>query len=168
GDVEAAGSRLQHSVGVLPGRATDVLSQPPPQCTHNSADVEKLKKKNKSGGCGDDEMADDEDGGEDEEDEEDDDRKFPWRAFPVKLSPATCRPRLVSPVTSRPGRLGFIAEDSGDEEEEYHFVNKYPSLQEPSMLVEEESCPVYDTDNEEESEVIHDTDGNDVDDSLEF
>ncbi|GJY67535.1 hypothetical protein Tco_0469773 [Tanacetum coccineum] len=32
---------------VLPGRATDVLSPPPPQCTHNSADVEKLKKKNK-------------------------------------------------------------------------------------------------------------------------
>ncbi|GJY68524.1 F-box domain containing protein [Tanacetum coccineum] len=35
---------------VLPGRATDVLippPPPPPQCTHNSADVEKLKKKNK-------------------------------------------------------------------------------------------------------------------------
>nr|GEU43179.1 hypothetical protein [Tanacetum cinerariifolium] len=32
---------------VLPGRATDVLSPPPPQCTHNSVDVEKLKKKNK-------------------------------------------------------------------------------------------------------------------------
>nr|GFA53074.1 reverse transcriptase domain-containing protein [Tanacetum cinerariifolium] len=31
-----------------------------------------------------------------------------------------------------------------------------------------ESCPVYDTDNEEESEVIYNTDGNDVDDSLEF
>nr|GFB09989.1 reverse transcriptase domain-containing protein [Tanacetum cinerariifolium] len=58
--------------------------------------------------------------------------------------------------------------DIGYEEELYLFVNKYPSLQEPSMLVEEESCPVYDTDNEEESEVIYDTDGNDVDDSLEF
>nr|GEV38780.1 hypothetical protein [Tanacetum cinerariifolium] len=58
--------------------------------------------------------------------------------------------------------------DSRDEEEEYPFVNKYPSLQEPSMLVEEESCPVYDTDNEEESKVIYDTNGNDVDDSLEF
>nr|GEW27249.1 reverse transcriptase domain-containing protein [Tanacetum cinerariifolium] len=58
--------------------------------------------------------------------------------------------------------------DIGDEEKEYPFVNKYPSLQEPSMLVEEESCPVYDTDNEEESEVIYDTNGNDVDDSLEF
>ncbi|GJT50238.1 reverse transcriptase domain-containing protein [Tanacetum coccineum] len=70
---------------VLPGRATDVLippPPPPPQCTHNSGDVEKLKKKNKyltkqfgsgSGGCRDDEMADDEDGDEDEEDEEDDD-----------------------------------------------------------------------------------------------
>ncbi|GKA16495.1 hypothetical protein Tco_0696242 [Tanacetum coccineum] len=35
---------------VLPGRATDVLippPSPPPQCTHNSGDVEKLKKKNK-------------------------------------------------------------------------------------------------------------------------
>nr|GFA70543.1 hypothetical protein [Tanacetum cinerariifolium] len=32
---------------VLPGRATDVLIPPPPQCTHNSSDVEKLKKKNK-------------------------------------------------------------------------------------------------------------------------
>nr|GEW11100.1 hypothetical protein [Tanacetum cinerariifolium] len=55
-----------------------------------------------------------------------------------------------------------------DQEEEYSFVNKYPSLQEPSMLVEEESCPVYNTDNEEENEVIYDTNGNDVDDSLEF
>nr|GEY62013.1 hypothetical protein [Tanacetum cinerariifolium] len=32
---------------VLPGWATDVLSPPPPQCTHNSVDVKKLKKKNK-------------------------------------------------------------------------------------------------------------------------
>ncbi|GJS00386.1 hypothetical protein Tco_0316894 [Tanacetum coccineum] len=32
---------------VLLGRATVVLSPPRPQCTHNSADVEKLKKKNK-------------------------------------------------------------------------------------------------------------------------
>ncbi|GKG11371.1 hypothetical protein Tco_0342771 [Tanacetum coccineum] len=32
---------------VLPGRARDVLIPPPPQCTHNSGDVEKLKKKNK-------------------------------------------------------------------------------------------------------------------------
>ncbi|GJZ64370.1 putative reverse transcriptase domain-containing protein [Tanacetum coccineum] len=77
GDVDAAGSRLQHLVGcslhtdeeinalarkgkhqgyllgvgrVLPGWATDVLippPSPPPQCTHNSGDVEKLKKKNK-------------------------------------------------------------------------------------------------------------------------
>ncbi|GJT01987.1 hypothetical protein Tco_0823156 [Tanacetum coccineum] len=36
-------------------------------------------------------------------------------------------------------------------EEEYPFVNKYPSFQEePIVLVKEESCPVYDTDNEEE------------------
>nr|GFB90320.1 reverse transcriptase domain-containing protein [Tanacetum cinerariifolium] len=36
------------------------------------------------------------------------------------------------------------------------------------MLVAEESCPVYDTDNEEESKVIYDTYGNDVDDSPKF
>ncbi|GKB08157.1 putative reverse transcriptase domain-containing protein [Tanacetum coccineum] len=66
---------------VLPGRARDVLippPPPPPQCTHNSGDVQKLKKKNKyltkQWRCGDDEIADDEDGGEDEEDEEDGDR----------------------------------------------------------------------------------------------
>nr|GFB49199.1 hypothetical protein [Tanacetum cinerariifolium] len=50
GDVEAAGSRVQHHVRcALHGWATDVLIPhplPPPQCTHNSGDVEKLKKKN--------------------------------------------------------------------------------------------------------------------------
>ncbi|GJW64884.1 hypothetical protein Tco_0116768 [Tanacetum coccineum] len=83
--LDRKGKQRGHLPGVgrvLPGRATDVLIPPPPQCTHNSGDVEKLKKKNKyltkqfgsgSGGCGDDEMADDEDGGEDEEDEEDGD-----------------------------------------------------------------------------------------------
>ncbi|GJR29956.1 retrotransposon protein, putative, ty3-gypsy subclass [Tanacetum coccineum] len=56
---------------VLPRLAIDVLIPPLPQCTHNSGDVEKLKKKNnESGGCGDDEMADDEDGDEDEEDDD--------------------------------------------------------------------------------------------------
>nr|GEU64211.1 hypothetical protein [Tanacetum cinerariifolium] len=65
---------------VLPGWATDVLGPPPPQCTHNSVDVEKLKKKNK---CGDDEMSDDEDGGEDEEDEEDGDRASGYRQVKV-------------------------------------------------------------------------------------
>nr|GEY04889.1 hypothetical protein [Tanacetum cinerariifolium] len=33
--------------GVLPGQATDNLNPPLPQCTHNSVDVENLKKKNK-------------------------------------------------------------------------------------------------------------------------
>ncbi|GKD15474.1 hypothetical protein Tco_1199881 [Tanacetum coccineum] len=44
------GKQRRHLPGVgrvLPGRATDVLIPPPPQCTHNSGDVEKLKKKNK-------------------------------------------------------------------------------------------------------------------------
>ncbi|GJV72159.1 hypothetical protein Tco_1492154 [Tanacetum coccineum] len=76
---------------VLPGWATNVLIPPPPpspQCTHNSSDVEKLKKKNKyltkqvnlmmKLFRRDDEMADDEDGGEDEEDEEDGDS---WRCY---------------------------------------------------------------------------------------
>ncbi|GJX27299.1 hypothetical protein Tco_0233595 [Tanacetum coccineum] len=54
--------------------------------------------------------------------------------------------------------------DIGDEEEEYPFVNKYPSFQEePIVLVEEESCPVYDTDNEEEESMpVYDTDIEDV------
>ncbi|GJX16087.1 ATP-dependent DNA helicase Q-like 2 protein [Tanacetum coccineum] len=51
--------------------------------------------------------------------------------------------------------------DIGDEEEEYSFVNEYPSFQqEPIMSREEELCPVYDMDNEEdddgdEEEVIY-------------
>nr|GEU97579.1 hypothetical protein [Tanacetum cinerariifolium] len=54
----------------------------------------------------------------------------------------------------------FGGGNPGDEEEEYHFVNKYLNFQEePIMSVEEESCPVYDTDNkEEESMPVYDTD----------
>nr|GEX04147.1 hypothetical protein [Tanacetum cinerariifolium] len=54
--------------------------------------------------------------------------------------------------------------DIGDEEKEYPFVNKYPSFQEePIVLVEEESCHVYDTNNkEEESMSVYDTDIEDV------
>nr|GEV55893.1 hypothetical protein [Tanacetum cinerariifolium] len=54
--------------------------------------------------------------------------------------------------------------DRGDEEEEYPFVNKYLSFQkEPIVLVEEESCPVYDIDNEEEESMpVYDTDIEDV------
>ncbi|GJX51695.1 hypothetical protein Tco_0278540 [Tanacetum coccineum] len=56
--------------------------------------------------------------------------------------------------------------DIGDEEVECPFVNKYLSFQEePIMLVEEESCHVYDTDNEEEEEEsmsVYDTDIEDV------
>ncbi|GKF19271.1 hypothetical protein Tco_0067909, partial [Tanacetum coccineum] len=39
--------------------------------------------------------------------------KYPWRAFPFNLSQATCHPGLVSSATSRPGRRGFVAGDSG-------------------------------------------------------
>ncbi|GKA58461.1 hypothetical protein Tco_0757649 [Tanacetum coccineum] len=59
----------------------------------------------------------------------------------------------------------LLAEETlGDEEEEYPFVNKYPSFQEePIELVEEESCPVYDTNNEEEESMpVYDTDIEDV------
>ncbi|GJU47086.1 hypothetical protein Tco_1204352 [Tanacetum coccineum] len=54
--------------------------------------------------------------------------------------------------------------DIGDEEDEYSFVNEYPSFQEePIVLVEEESCLVYDTDNEEEESMpVYDTDIEDV------
>ncbi|GJV57529.1 hypothetical protein Tco_1458534 [Tanacetum coccineum] len=54
--------------------------------------------------------------------------------------------------------------DIGDEKEEYPFVNTYPSFQEePIVLVKEESCPVYDTDNEEEESMpVYDTDIEDV------
>nr|GFA18780.1 hypothetical protein [Tanacetum cinerariifolium] len=46
-----------------------------------------------------------------------------------------------------------------DGEEEFPFVNKYPSFQEePIVLVEEESEPIYDRDNEEEeSMLVYDT-----------
>ncbi|GJV18353.1 hypothetical protein Tco_1367373 [Tanacetum coccineum] len=89
-------------------------------------------------------------------------------------------PLLTKETESEP-----IIWDRGDEEEEYPFVNEYLSFkEEPIMFVEDESCPVYDmdneededgdeeevvyTDNEEESEVIYDIDGNDVDNSPEF
>ncbi|GKD11425.1 hypothetical protein Tco_1191110 [Tanacetum coccineum] len=54
--------------------------------------------------------------------------------------------------------------DRGDEEEKYCFINKYLSFQEePIVLVEEKSCPVYDTDNEEEESMpVYDTDIEDV------
>ncbi|GKC08694.1 hypothetical protein Tco_1000304 [Tanacetum coccineum] len=57
-----------------------------------------------------------------------------------------------------------IIYDIGDEEDEYSFVNEYPSFQEePIVLVKEESCPVYDTDNEEEESMpVYDTDIEDV------
>nr|GEX34549.1 AP2/ERF and B3 domain-containing transcription factor At1g50680-like [Tanacetum cinerariifolium] len=50
-------------------------------------------------------------------------------------------------------------ETLGDEEEEYPFVNKYLSFQEELIvLVEVESCPVYDIDNnKEESMRVYDT-----------
>nr|GEV48121.1 hypothetical protein [Tanacetum cinerariifolium] len=59
----------------------------------------------------------------------------------------------LSPTSETMGqRTSTLLEEEtlGDEEEEYPLVNKYPSFQEDSfVLVEEEPCPVYDTDNEE-------------------
>nr|GEV93521.1 transposon Ty3-I Gag-Pol polyprotein [Tanacetum cinerariifolium] len=49
-EIETLTYHVLATYGVLPGRATYVLiprPPPPPQCTHNSGDVEKLKKKNK-------------------------------------------------------------------------------------------------------------------------
>ncbi|GJY85767.1 hypothetical protein Tco_0499793 [Tanacetum coccineum] len=61
-------------------------------------------------------------------------------------------------------RLQQRIQELEDEEEEYHFLNKYPSFQEePIVLVEEESSLVYDTDNEEEESMpVYDTDIEDV------
>ncbi|GJX09190.1 exocyst complex component SEC15A-like protein isoform X1 [Tanacetum coccineum] len=75
--------------------------------------------------------------------------------------------RKLSPTYRTMGQRTSIllAEETlGDEEEEYPFVNKYPSFQEePIVLVEEESCPVYETDNEEEESMpVYDTDIEDV------
>ncbi|GJU45533.1 hypothetical protein Tco_1202799 [Tanacetum coccineum] len=68
-------------------------------------------------------------------------------------------PLLTKETESKP-----IIWDIRDEEEEYPFVNKYPSFQEePIVLVEEESCPIYDTDNEEEESMpVYDTDIEDI------
>ncbi|GJZ41293.1 reverse transcriptase domain-containing protein [Tanacetum coccineum] len=68
-------------------------------------------------------------------------------------------PLLTKETESEP-----IIWDIGDEEEEYPFVNEYPSFKkEPIMFVEDESCPVYDTDNEEEESMpVYDTDIKDV------
>ncbi|GKE26862.1 hypothetical protein Tco_1442246, partial [Tanacetum coccineum] len=62
-------------------------------------------------------------------------------------------PLLTKETESEP-----IIWDIGDEEEEYPFVNEYPSFKkEPIMFVEDISCPVYDTDNEkEESMPVYD------------
>nr|GEX49315.1 hypothetical protein [Tanacetum cinerariifolium]GFA27043.1 hypothetical protein [Tanacetum cinerariifolium] len=68
-------------------------------------------------------------------------------------------PLLTKEIESEP-----IIWDIRDEEEEYPFANKYPSFQEEViMLVEEESCPLYDTDNEEDELMpVCDTDIEDV------
>ncbi|GKC23844.1 gag-pol polyprotein [Tanacetum coccineum] len=68
-------------------------------------------------------------------------------------------PLLIKETESEP-----IIWDIGYEEEEYPFVNDYPSFKkEPIMFVEDESCPVYDTDNEEEELMpVYDTDIEDV------
>ncbi|GJS18894.1 reverse transcriptase domain-containing protein [Tanacetum coccineum] len=73
----------------------------------------------------------------------------------------------LSPTSGTMGQrtsILLVEETLGDEEEEYLFVNKYLSFQEePIVLVEEESCSVYDTDNEEEESMpVYDTDIEDV------
>nr|GEY11958.1 hypothetical protein [Tanacetum cinerariifolium] len=69
-----------------------------------------------------------------------------------------------NPLLTKENESDAIIWDIGDAEEEYPFVNKHPSFQEEHMvLVEEESCPIYDTDNEEEeSMLVYDTDIKDV------
>ncbi|GJS59512.1 retrotransposon protein, putative, ty1-copia subclass [Tanacetum coccineum] len=69
-----------------------------------------------------------------------------------------------NPLLTNEIEIEPIIWDIGDEEEEYPFVNKYPSFEEePIVLVEEESCPVYNTDNDEEESIpLYDTDIEDV------
>nr|GEV02122.1 retrovirus-related Pol polyprotein from transposon TNT 1-94 [Tanacetum cinerariifolium] len=69
-----------------------------------------------------------------------------------------------NPLLTKETKSEPIIWDIGDEEEEYPFANKYSSFQEePIVLVEEESCPVYDIDNEEEESMpVYDTDIEDV------
>nr|GEV85253.1 retrotransposon protein, putative, Ty1-copia subclass [Tanacetum cinerariifolium] len=101
---------------VFLGWDINVPSPPPSQCTHNSVDYEsspEFGNASGSGGYGDDDMADDEDDGKDEEDEEDGDRMSPEKVSLTSFS--FQRPRLVSPATSHPGRLEFVAEDSDPE-----------------------------------------------------
>nr|GEV22016.1 hypothetical protein [Tanacetum cinerariifolium] len=67
-------------------------------------------------------------------------------------------PLLTKETASEP-----IIWDIGDEEEEYPFVYKSSFQEEPIVLVEEESCPIYDTNNEEEElMLVYDTDIEDV------
>ncbi|GJS08933.1 hypothetical protein Tco_0365729 [Tanacetum coccineum] len=87
-----------------------------------------------------------------------------------KLCYNKTRPQKRWKLSPTSGTMGqrmsiLLAEETlGDEEEEYLFVNKYPSFQEELIvLVEEESCLVYDTDNEEEESMsVYDTDIEDV------
>nr|GEV23883.1 hypothetical protein [Tanacetum cinerariifolium] len=82
----------------------------------------------------------------------------------IKGNPGSHDDHYVNPLLTKETESELIIWDIGDEEEEYSFVNKYPSFQkEPIMLVEEESYPVYNTDNEEEeSMMVYDTDIEDV------
>nr|GEX28140.1 hypothetical protein [Tanacetum cinerariifolium] len=75
-----------------------------------------------------------------------------------ELEEARIMPPKSAPLTQ--AAIRRMIKDERDEEEEYPFVNKYLSFQEePIVLVEEESCPVYDTNNEEEqSLLVYDTD----------
>nr|GEW52519.1 DExH-box ATP-dependent RNA helicase DExH3 [Tanacetum cinerariifolium] len=77
--------------------------------------------------------------------------------------------RKLSPTFGTIGQRTSIllAEETiGDEEEEYPFVNEYPSFKEELIiLMKEELCPIYDTDNEEEEEEsmsVYDTSIDDV------
>nr|GEY13061.1 putative reverse transcriptase domain-containing protein [Tanacetum cinerariifolium] len=70
-----------------------------------------------------------------------------------------------NPLLTKKTESETIIWDIGDKEEEYPFVKKYPSFkEEPIMFVEDESCPVYDTDNEKDVEPApeYDFDGDEL------
>ncbi|GKB87652.1 hypothetical protein Tco_0959924 [Tanacetum coccineum] len=70
-----------------------------------------------------------------------------------------------NPLLTKKTKSEPIIWDIGDEEEEYPFVNEHLSFkEEPIMFVEDVSCPVYDTNNEEDAEPApkYDYDGDEL------
>nr|GEU73953.1 hypothetical protein [Tanacetum cinerariifolium] len=81
-------------------------------------------------------------------------RQKRWKLYPTSRTMSQRTSILLEEKTlllTKKTESEPIIWDIGNEEEEYPFVNKYLSFkEEPIMFVEDESCPVYDTDNEKD------------------